>query len=63
MKLQFINAAVSADIRSATACFPKAPDGGDGALFYLNQWNFVRTEQIAITIYQTQECANLYDRP
>jgi hypothetical protein len=33
MNLQLIKAAVSADIRSATACFPRAPDGGKGALF------------------------------
>lgn len=33
MNLQLIKAAMSADIRSATACFPRAPDGGDGALF------------------------------
>lgn len=33
MNLQFMNAAVSADILNATACFPSAPDGGGGATF------------------------------
>ena len=33
MNLQPIKAAVSAEILSATACFPRAPDGGGGALF------------------------------
>lgn len=28
-----MKAALSADIRSATPCFPNAPDGGSGALF------------------------------
>ncbi|KAL9393963.1 hypothetical protein Peur_013248 [Populus x canadensis] len=33
INLQLMKAAVSADIRSATACFPRAPYGGNGALF------------------------------
>lgn len=33
MNLQLLKAALSPEIRKATACFPSAPEGGKGALF------------------------------
>lgn len=57
INLQPVKAAVSAEIRNATACFPRAPDGGNGALFYLSKIIIFLINQFIIIIFKRKENA------